>query len=213
MSVGVPREIVIEKNKHRFLNLLAKINRSTEKYNSLLKRALTITIGLLYLQLTDHVNVPWAVDITIFMQGFPETWKLFQGFLQGKKIEKGWFRRYRSTEKVSRLPSLDSGATFFLGKVTMNVIWLFVFMSKGWDDVSELRPSTDLLFIPRVICAWRATAGWCRQGKTPHLSTRSLRKFYQQSHLVARQVEYGKWNAEIVLRSISFILRDLFNMK
>jgi hypothetical protein len=26
------------------------------------------------------------------MQGFPETWKLFQGFLQGKKIEKGWIK-------------------------------------------------------------------------------------------------------------------------
>jgi hypothetical protein len=51
---------------------------------------LTIIIGLLYLQLTDHANVPWAVDIIIFMQGFPETWKLFQGFLQGKKIEKVW---------------------------------------------------------------------------------------------------------------------------
>jgi hypothetical protein len=58
MSLGVPREIVTEKNKHRFLNLLAKINRSTEKYNSLLKRAMTIIIGLLYLQLTDHANVP-----------------------------------------------------------------------------------------------------------------------------------------------------------
>jgi hypothetical protein len=68
------------KNKHRFLNLLAKINISTEKYHSLLKRALTI-IGLLYIQLTDHANVPWAVDIIIFMQGFPETWKLFQMFL------------------------------------------------------------------------------------------------------------------------------------
>jgi len=45
MSLGVPRKIVTEKNKHRFLNLLAKINRSTEKYHSLLKRALTI--GLL----------------------------------------------------------------------------------------------------------------------------------------------------------------------
>jgi hypothetical protein len=33
MSLGVPREIVIEKNKHRFLNLLAKINRSAEKYH------------------------------------------------------------------------------------------------------------------------------------------------------------------------------------
>jgi hypothetical protein len=24
------------------------------------------------------------------MQGFLETWKLFQGFLQGKNVEKGW---------------------------------------------------------------------------------------------------------------------------
>jgi hypothetical protein len=56
MSLGVPREIVIEK-EHRFLNLLAKINISTEKYHSLLKTALTIIIGLLYLQLTDHANV------------------------------------------------------------------------------------------------------------------------------------------------------------
>jgi hypothetical protein len=73
-------------------NLLAKINRSAEKYHSLLKRALTIIIGLVrvYLQLTDHANVPWAVDIIIFMQGFPETWKVFQGFLQDKKTEKGW---------------------------------------------------------------------------------------------------------------------------
>jgi hypothetical protein len=30
-STGIPPEIVIEKNKHRLLNLLAKINRSTEK--------------------------------------------------------------------------------------------------------------------------------------------------------------------------------------
>jgi hypothetical protein len=55
---GVPREIVIKKNKHRFLNLLAKINRSTEKYHSPLKRALTVIVGLLCLQLTDHANVP-----------------------------------------------------------------------------------------------------------------------------------------------------------
>jgi hypothetical protein len=58
MSLGVPREIVIEKNKHRFLNMLAKINRSTDKQHSLLKRELTIIIGLLYVQLTDHANVP-----------------------------------------------------------------------------------------------------------------------------------------------------------
>jgi hypothetical protein len=59
MPLGVLQEIVIEKKINIFFfNLLAKINRATEKYNSLLKRALTIIIGLLYLQLTDHANVP-----------------------------------------------------------------------------------------------------------------------------------------------------------
>jgi hypothetical protein len=38
-STRVPREIVIEK-KTSFLNLLAKINRSTEKYHSLLKKSI-----------------------------------------------------------------------------------------------------------------------------------------------------------------------------
>jgi hypothetical protein len=58
VSLGVPREIVIEKNKHSFLKFLAKISRSTEKYHYLRIRALTIIFGLLYLQLTDHANVP-----------------------------------------------------------------------------------------------------------------------------------------------------------
>jgi hypothetical protein len=98
MSLGVPWEIVIKKKNKLFFNLLAKINRSTEKYHSLLKRVFTIIIVLLYLQLTDHTNVPWAVDIIIFMQGFPETWKLFQGFLQGKNIEKGCSRIWLSTK-------------------------------------------------------------------------------------------------------------------
>jgi hypothetical protein len=104
-STGVPRDVARGsardrdwKNKHHLLNLLAKINRSTEKYHSLLKRALITIIGLLYLQLTDHANVPWAVHILMFMQGFPETWKLFQLFLQGKKIEKGCYRRKVWTE-------------------------------------------------------------------------------------------------------------------
>jgi hypothetical protein len=100
-STGVPRDVTRGsardrdwKNKHSFLNMLAKINRSTEKYHSLLKRALTINIGLLFLQFTDHANVPWAVDTIIFMQGFPETWKLFQGFLLDKKTKKGCIRSY-----------------------------------------------------------------------------------------------------------------------
>jgi hypothetical protein len=106
-STGVPRDVArgsargSDWKKNRFLNLLVKINRSTEKkYHSLLKTALTIIIGLLYLQLTDHANVPWAVDI-FFMQGFPETWKLFQGFLQGKKIEKGWSRRKKNYTEMN----------------------------------------------------------------------------------------------------------------
>lgn len=37
------------------------------------------------ISLADQVNIPWAVNIVIFMQGFPETWKLFQRYLQGKK--------------------------------------------------------------------------------------------------------------------------------
>jgi hypothetical protein len=107
----VPRDVAMGsardrdwKNKHSFLNLLAKINRSTEKYHSLLKRALTIIIGLLYLQLTGHTNVPWAVDIIIFMQGFPETWKLFQGFLQGKKIEIGWVNATEELLNTRKVP-------------------------------------------------------------------------------------------------------------
>jgi hypothetical protein len=64
-STGVPRnprvprdvdrgsaKIVIEKNKHIFFNLFAKINRSTEKYHSLLKTAFTIIVGLLLITLT-----------------------------------------------------------------------------------------------------------------------------------------------------------------
>jgi hypothetical protein len=51
---GSARDRDLKKNKHSFLNLI----RSTEKHHSLLKRALTVIIGLLYLQLTDHANVP-----------------------------------------------------------------------------------------------------------------------------------------------------------
>jgi hypothetical protein len=82
--------------------------------HSLLKRALTIVIGLLYLQLTDHANVPSAVDIIIFIQGFPETWKLLQGFLQGKKIEKGCFKglRIQSSVLILLVRFTDSQQTY-----------------------------------------------------------------------------------------------------
>jgi hypothetical protein len=58
-------------------------------------------------------------------------------------------------------------------------------MSMGWD-VSEPRPQTDLLFIPRVICERREPWWWwCRLGKTPDSSTRALWQSYQQRHLEA----------------------------
>jgi hypothetical protein len=87
-STGVPREIVIEKKINIvFLNLLAKINRSTEKCHSLLKRALTI-IGLLYLQLTDHANVPWAVDIIFLCRGSLRPENYFKGSSRVKRLRK-----------------------------------------------------------------------------------------------------------------------------
>jgi hypothetical protein len=48
-----------------------------------------ITLNKINLQPLFTLN-PQPTFIIIFMQGFPETWKLFQGFLQGKKVEKGW---------------------------------------------------------------------------------------------------------------------------
>jgi hypothetical protein len=68
MSLGVPRDVARGSARDRdgggginivFWNLLAKINRSTEKYNSLLKRALTIIIGLFYLQLSLLITLTY----------------------------------------------------------------------------------------------------------------------------------------------------------
>jgi hypothetical protein len=54
----------------------------------------------------------------------------------------------------------------------------------GWDYVWQLRPSTGLLFLPRMICEhgepwwW-----WFRLEITPDSSTRALLQSYQQRHL------------------------------
>jgi hypothetical protein len=45
---------------------------------------------------------PESNFIIIFMQGFPETCKLFQGFLQGKKVEKAGLKTYIQSETVTR---------------------------------------------------------------------------------------------------------------
>jgi len=49
-----------------------------------------------------------------------------------------------------------------------------LFISMGWDYVSELRPPTGLLFIPQDdIWVWRATVEWYWQGK-PKNSEKNL---------------------------------------
>jgi hypothetical protein len=66
-------------------------------------------------------------------------------------------------------------------RLTLCLDWLIMM---GWDYVSELRPPTGLLFIPRVICKHGGPWWWwCRLGITPDSSTRALRQPYQQRHL------------------------------
>jgi hypothetical protein len=78
----------------------------------------------------------------------------------------------------------------------------------GRDYVSELRPPTGLLFIPRVISEhgepwwW-----WCRLGITPDSSTRALWQSYQQRHL--RQVGGMDEGVRILPISIWNTSRDL----
>jgi hypothetical protein len=51
------------------------------------------------------------------------------------------------------------------------------------DYVSELRPPTELLFIPRVICEHGEPRWWWWLRITPESSTRALWQSYQQRHL------------------------------
>jgi hypothetical protein len=78
-------------------------------------------------------------------------------------------------------------------------------MSMGWDYVSELRPSTGLLFIPQYYMCTKSHSG-ISTGKLlirpPELSGN-----FTNSHLAAKQEEHGEGNAEFFLRSVCFILR------
>jgi hypothetical protein len=74
-----------------------------------------------------------------------------------------------------------------------NLYWLswiinVLFMSMGWDNISELRPQTGLFFIHQVIWGWRTMVEH-RQWNTPGSFNRALWKSYQQSHLVVKQKE------------------------
>jgi hypothetical protein len=59
-----------------------------------------------------------------------------------------------------------------------------VLIMMGLDYVSELRPSTGLLFIPRVMCEHGVPWWWwCWLGITSDSSTRAFWQSYQQRHL------------------------------
>jgi hypothetical protein len=86
----------------------------------------------------------------------------------------------------------------------------------GWDYVSELRPPTGLLFIPRMICEHGERWWWCQLGINPYSSTRALWQSYQQRHLgqVGGMAEglrefclYSIWHTSRDLLTCSKILR------
>jgi hypothetical protein len=81
---------------------------------------------------------------------------------------------------------------------------LMMIVSMGCDYVSELRPQTGLLFIPKW-WAWRITVDIYRQGKASDSSTRVLWQSYKQSRLVAKQEDLPKEIMSFALRSMSFI--------
>jgi hypothetical protein len=86
------------------------------------------------------------------------------------------------------------------------VEWLIMM---GLDYVSDPRPPTDLLFIPRVICEpwwW-----WRRLGITPDSSTRALWQSYQQRDL--GQVGGMDEGVRILLISIWDTSRDLLTCR
>jgi hypothetical protein len=56
-----------------------------------------------------------------------------------------------------------------------------LFMSVGWDCVSELRPVSGLLFVPQDMCTHGATVEWYWQGKLKN-SERNLSQCHFMHH-------------------------------
>jgi hypothetical protein len=92
--------------------------------------------------------------IIIFMQGFPEVWKLFQGFLQGKKVEKGWSTV--SNERVAANTIWCQGRTPQVGIRTENKIWHFLFGVATSTCVTNItRPLlTQPYLVATSVTAW-----------------------------------------------------------
>jgi hypothetical protein len=63
-----------------------------------------------------------------------------------------------------------------------DLLLLLLFMSMGWDYISELRPLTGLLFIPQMTKkTCRIMVEWYQQWKTSDSSTRAVWQSYKQS--------------------------------
>jgi hypothetical protein len=80
-----------------------------------------------------------------------------------------------------------------------------------WDDVSELKPQTGVLFIHQVMSAY-GEPRWndIDRGeliRPPEFSVNST-----NSHVVVDQEEHGEGNAEFFLQTISFMHVGMFNM-
>jgi hypothetical protein len=75
-------------------------------------------------------------------------------------VTKPWYQLIVCTRSLWR--SWNSKTS----SITELPVLLIMFMSMGWDYVSELRPLAGLLFIPRVIYEHGATVKWCRQKKS-----------------------------------------------
>jgi hypothetical protein len=92
----------------------------------------------LYLQLTDHANVPWAVDIIIFMQGFPETWKLFKDSSRVKSLRKAGLRHASpmgSSFLQTRWHCMKFVITTWFKFVKLHIyIWYFFTLDTKFND-------------------------------------------------------------------------------
>jgi hypothetical protein len=88
----------------------------------------------------------------------------------------------KSTQNIFRNPTKASTVEAYK---MMNKI---MFMSMGWDYVSELRPPTSLLFIPHLQPWWMISAG--KNSRSGHQS--ALWQFYQNRE------DLEKWMVDFV---------------
>jgi hypothetical protein len=89
-------------------------------------------------------------------------------------------RRYKGIQEA--IHEFYFRVTYGKEQLQVPAALFMLFMSMGWDYISELRPETGILFIPQVI-QYMSTDNhgeMISTGKTPDLSITVLFLFYQQ---------------------------------